>query len=226
MKVFKMAALSIIISALYISHLLAADNEWYGQANGQKFTITYKQDEKAIYYHIDNNRIKIPLSGYAIKEMHIKDVNYDGNDEFFFLDLSGESVGGELRFFYWDNGRPTEINEEHFANKLTFKQHDRKLYILLWQHDIDDLLYCSEVLLFKDGKLIKEITQNVWNEIIADYEKLAATEKIKWRKARFYSYMALAYKKIGNITKSYQYFSKAKTLDPKNPLGNVLSDRP
>ncbi len=208
----------IFILVLCSSQLFAIENEWHGKANGRWFIITYKQDEKIINISIDNKLSKIPLSGYTIKEMYIKDINSDGNDEVFFLDLAGESAGGELRLFFWNNGRVTEIAEEYSANKITLKQLNRETYILLWQHDIEDLFFCNEVLLFRDGKLLEATSQKVWDEIIVDYTNTAILEKNKWRKSRYYSYLAMAYQKIGNKNEAKQYFNKAKTIDPQNPF--------
>lgn len=218
MKVVAGISVLLAILAFYFTTLFALENEWQGKAEGQRFSINYKQDEKSISIHEGDKHEKIPLSGYAVKELHVKDIDFDGNDEVFFLDITGESVGGELRLFYWINGKVAEINEEYYANKITLKQLNRKIYILLWQHDTENLLFCSEVLFMRQGKLLSEHSQKVWDEIIKSYNQSVASEKSKWRKSRYYTYIAMAYQKVGNKTKADQYMTKAKILDPKNPF--------
>lgn len=218
MKVLAGVGALIAFSILCTSHLFALENEQYGKAGGQRLSINYKQDEKVIHIYRGGKDFIIPLSGYEAKELNIKDIDFDGNDEILFLDLTGVSTGGELRLFYWVNESPTEIDEEYFANKITLRHLDRRVYILLWQHDTEDLFYCNEVLFFKNGVLLEEISQKVWSEIITSYKKIAASEKSNWRKSRYYSYLAMAYQKIGSRTQAAQYLKKAKTLDPQNPF--------
>jgi len=200
-----------------ISNILASGTEWYGKAEGEIFTVAYEQDEKNVFVDSKKEHAQINLSGHTAKDFHIRDIDGDGNDEIIFLDQTGASVGGELRIFYWLAGKAVEIDEEYYANRITLK-HNQKLHVLLWQHDTENLYFCSEILSFQQGKLSKEKSHRVWNAIIMDYKKAIASEKRNWRKSRYYAYMAMTHQNLGDKTKAEQFFNKARRLDDANPF--------
>jgi hypothetical protein len=211
---------AITLASLIVFFISVVGNEWHGKTEEELFTVSYKQDERKVYIDRKKERVTIVLSGYAATDFYIRDIDGDGNDEILFLDQAGASVGGELRLFRWDSGKAVEIDEEYYANKITIKKLNKKHFLMLWQHDTDNLYYCSEVLSLQKGGLLKEASHMAWDGIIMDYRKSVASEKSNWRKSRYYAYMAMAYQNLGNKTKADQFFTKAKRLDTANPFVN------
>ncbi len=190
-----------------------------GKAGNKIVELRYRNYDKNIRLTLSGQGIMISLSGYDAKDFIIKDINGDGNDEILFLDLSGISVGGELRVLIWNGQEYEEVEEEYSANLIQLKIFNNHYYVLLIQHDTEDLFYVSDILFLKDKHLSSKVPKNLWGEIVHEYylDKIKTTKQ-NWKKSRYYAYCYLAYKDLGEIKKANEYYDKARKLDQANPL--------
>jgi hypothetical protein len=132
-----------------------------------------------------------------------------------FIDMAGQSAGGEVRTIFF-NGNFKEIENDKSANHMTVKKYKNDHFLCLWQHDVDDLSYVSDILLVKNG-LVRSTGKKIWHKLIQDYENKASNEKTLWKKSRYYSYIAMTYKIIGDISSANKNLKKARDFDSNNP---------
>ena len=189
-----------------------------GKEENKLFSVIANKSNNGLKVRLGTKIFPLLLAGYDFTDIHVQDIDGDGNDEIFFLDQSGVSVGGELRVLYWKSDVLKEVGEEYYANKMTIEKDDDKALLLLWQHDNEALFYCNEIVFFSKGKLFEYNSRKGWEEIIENYNRSVNHVKDKETKSRYYSYIALIYKKLGEESKSKEYFLKAKTLDTNNPF--------
>ena len=173
-------------------------------------------DDKQLTLSYNSVLTSFDISGFTVNDLFIVP---DGKRFWvIFIDMAGQSAGGEVRTILF-NGKFTEIDNDKSANRINTKRIKNENYIFLWQHDSDDLKYVSDIFLVKNG-LVKSYSKKIWHEVINDYENKISIEKISWKKSRYYSYISMCYKTVGDVTLANKYLLKAKDIDNNNPYTN------
>ena len=188
-----------------------------GKIGNTQYTVTYNLSGKNIVV-TNEKEFKFKLSGYAVDNIFVKDLNSDGNDEIIYLDLSGISVGGNLNIIFWNGNTFKKITTDKYSNKISLLEDNNKIYILLMQHDTDDLYFVSDLYVFKNFKILESKSNSAINKLIKEYEEKANTSKEDWIKSRYYSYISILYKKVFNNKQVIKYQEKARLYDENNPF--------
>jgi len=189
-----------------------------GNIENTIFSVNYSKDSHNIRIEIQDKAYNFELTGYDATNFYIGDINNDGNDEVVYLDLSGVSAGGELQILIWNGDSFREVQGEYYATTLRIDCVNNHSYILLMQHDTQDLFYVSDVLKLKNMSLYRSREKSPWNKIITEYTAQMNGKMENWKKSRYHAYIASAYKIIGNVKKAKYHFKRASQLDKHNPL--------
>lgn len=212
-------SLIIILSFVVLPcHVWSNDYFAKGKVASAFYQVNYSKDSHRITIIMRDEVYNFELTGYDATNFYIGDINHDGNDEVVFLDLSGVSVGGELRILIWNGKSFEEVQDEYFASVIRVDRIKNHYYILLVQHDTQDLFYVSDVLELDKMSLNPSRVASVWKKIISDYIKQMNRKIEDWKKSRYHAYIAIAYKIIGDGKKTKYHFNRARQIDKHNPL--------
>ena len=207
------------ILTLILKPAFAADLVMRGDVGKQSFEVRYRDQSKEVRVDFLGVTYSFSVTGYAVANVLVRDMDGDGNDEVMFLDYAGVSVGGDLRVLRWSGKAFEEVGNSYFTSSLEVPNVGKSRYLALIQHDTGDLNFVDKVLILDGAKIQESASREVWEKIIGDYYQPSLSKTADdWALSRYNSYIAMAYGKARESWKAVPYWSSARTLDSDNPF--------
>ena len=215
----RLLAIALLLSLVLPVSSIAKVVALQGYAGGRHFVMQYRPQDHQIEFRRGAERFVFPLRGYVASDFYLLRNSISSDAAVCFLALEGQSVGGELRLIFWNGKAFADAKTtSYFGTSLRKMNVRRKSFILVLQHDTEDLSYVLNVLRWNGKMLSLSTDRTPWERVIEEYKRLAVRSIEKWKKSRYASYAAMAYSKIGKEDEAKRWRDKARALDRTNPF--------
>lgn len=196
-----------------------ADVQMSGHVSNLQFRVEYQEQAREVRVAWDTRAMSFPLAGYAVRDLLVTDLRRDGNDQIIFSDVVGVSSGGDLRCLIWSGSSFSDEDTGFAASSVKVMEESDARYLLLIQHDTEDLFFVSDILTLNGSKLVSSTSRVGWEAVVREfYEPHMMSTSDAWKLGRYNSYTAMAFDKANLPMQASAYRQRASKFDPDNPF--------